>query len=102
MTEIEVTRTFANFEDYWDTQAMPFSPSGKTIAKLTGAQRAKLRDLMRETLPADSLDNLSRTLVDGNVSPTTRDGLQAYAAAHPGDRAGLLFMVLATPEFQLN
>src|SRR5437868_373168 len=57
---------------------------------------------MRAVLPADSLDNLSRTLVDGNVSPTTRDGLQAYAAAHPGDQAGLLFMVLATPEFQLN
>jgi len=57
---------------------------------------------MRAVLPADSLDNLWRTLVDGNVSPTTRDGLQAYAAAHPGDQAGLLFMVLATPEFQLN
>jgi len=57
---------------------------------------------MRAVLPADSLDNLSRTLVDGNVSPTTRNGLQAYAAAHPGDQAGLLFMVLATPEFQLN
>src|SRR5438270_994861 len=57
---------------------------------------------MRAVLPADSLDNLWRTLVDGNVSPTTRNGLQAYAAAHPGDQAGLLFMVLATPEFQLN
>ena len=52
VTEIEVTRTFANFDEYWEIQAMPFSPSGKTVAKLTDAQRAKLRDVMRETLPA--------------------------------------------------
>jgi uncharacterized protein (DUF1800 family) len=57
---------------------------------------------MRASLASDSLDNLTRTLVDGNLSPTTRDGLQAYAAAHPGEQAALLFMVLATPEFQLN
>jgi SAM-dependent methyltransferase len=52
VTEIEVTRTFATFDEYWDIQAMPFSPSGKTMAKLTDAQRAKLRDVMREMLPA--------------------------------------------------
>jgi SAM-dependent methyltransferase len=59
VTEIEVTRTFANFDEYWDIQAMPFSPSGKTIAKLSDAQRAKLRDLMRETL---------RPSADGSVT----------------------------------
>ena len=52
VTEIEVTRTFPSFDDYWDTQAMPFSPSGKTMAKLSDAQRGKLRDVMREMLPA--------------------------------------------------
>jgi SAM-dependent methyltransferase len=52
VTEIEVTRTFASFEEYWDTQAMPFSPSGKTMAKLSDAQRGKLREVMREMLPA--------------------------------------------------
>ena len=57
---------------------------------------------MRAALPANSLDKLMSTLVDANLSPSTRDGLQAYAAAHAGDQAGLLFMVLATPEFQLN
>jgi hypothetical protein len=31
---------------------MPFSPSGKTVAKLTDAQRAKLREVMRDTLTA--------------------------------------------------
>jgi hypothetical protein len=52
VSEIEATRTFASFDEYWDIQAMPFSPSGKTLAKLSDAQRGKLRDLMRETLPA--------------------------------------------------
>jgi ubiquinone/menaquinone biosynthesis C-methylase UbiE len=51
-TEIEVTRTFASFDDYWETQAMPFSPSGKTMAKLSEQQRSKLQEMMRETLPA--------------------------------------------------
>jgi ubiquinone/menaquinone biosynthesis C-methylase UbiE len=52
VTEIEVTRTFANFDDYWDTQAMSFSPSGKTMAALSEQQRGKLREMMREMLPA--------------------------------------------------
>src|SRR5437588_5002852 len=74
--------------------------SSTLLTRINLANSATQR--MRATLPADSLDNLTRTLVDGNVSPSTRDGLQAYAAAHAGDQAGLLFMVLATPEFQLN
>jgi uncharacterized protein (DUF1800 family) len=57
---------------------------------------------MRASLPAQTLDQLSGALIDGNVSPATRDALRAFAAAHPGDQAGLLFMVLATPEYQLN
>jgi len=51
---------------------------------------------------AQTVDQLMATLVDGNVTTNTRDGLHAFAAAHPGDHAGLLFMALATPEFQLN
>jgi len=57
---------------------------------------------MRPASPSQTLDQLTNTLADGNLSPTTRDGLQAFAAAHPTNQAGLLFMVLATPEFQLN
>ncbi len=57
---------------------------------------------MRASLPGRTLDQLSGALVDGNLSPATRDGLLGFAAAHPSDQAGLLFMVLATPEYQLN
>jgi len=74
--------------------------SSTLLTRINLANGASQR--MRAVLPADSLDNLMSTLVDANVSPSTGDGLQAYAAAHPGDQAGLLFMVLATPEFQLN
>ena len=49
-----------------------------------------------------SLDQLLSSLVDANVSPDSRDQLHAFAAAHPSDAAGLLFMTLATPEFQLS
>src|SRR5438132_6428517 len=57
---------------------------------------------MRPSSSTASLDQLTNTLVDGSISPTTKDELQAFAAAHPPNQAGLLFMVLATPEFQLN
>jgi SAM-dependent methyltransferase len=52
VTEIEVTQTFASFDEYWEVQTFPFSASGKTVAKLDDAQRAQLRELLRETLPA--------------------------------------------------
>jgi len=51
---------------------------------------------------AQTVDQLMATLADGNVTGNTREGLRAFAADHPGDQAGLLFMALATPEFQLN
>ena len=57
---------------------------------------------MRPSPSSSTLDQLANTLVDGNLSPTTRDGLQAFQAAHSQNQAGLLFMVLSTPEFQLN
>jgi uncharacterized protein (DUF1800 family) len=57
---------------------------------------------MRPASPSPTLDQLTNTLVDANLSPATSDGLRAFAAAHPQNPAALLFMVLATPEFQLN
>src|SRR4051794_23246572 len=52
ITEIEVTQSFKSFDDYWEVQSLPFSPPGKTIAKLDAAQRARVQDLLREMLPA--------------------------------------------------
>ncbi|TME47376.1 MAG: DUF1800 domain-containing protein [Chloroflexi bacterium] len=75
--------------------------NGSTLlARINFANAAAQR--MTVALPAQSLDQLLHTLVDANVSQSTKDALQAYAKEHPGDQAGLLFMVMATPEFQLN
>ena len=52
ITEIEVSQSFKNFDDYWEVQSLPFSPPGKTIAKLDDAQRARVQALLREMLPA--------------------------------------------------
>ena len=51
-TEIEVAQTYISFDDYWQSQTHPSSPSGKTVAALDPSQRARLRDLLRETMPA--------------------------------------------------
>jgi len=53
-TEIEVTRTFASFDEYWELQTIPFSPPGRTIAKLDKAQCARLQDVMRQRMTAGS------------------------------------------------
>jgi uncharacterized protein (DUF1800 family) len=74
--------------------------SSTLLSRINFANAAANR--MRASLPSQTLDHLTGALLDGNASPATKDGLQAFAAAHAGDQAGLLFMVLATPEYQLN
>lgn len=50
--EIAVTQTFANFDEYWEIQTLPFARAGQAVAKLSDAQRARLRDHLRDTLTA--------------------------------------------------
>jgi len=52
--EIEVTQSFRDFDEYWEVQTLPFSPPGKSVARLDNDQRARLRDLLRKTLPIAS------------------------------------------------
>jgi SAM-dependent methyltransferase len=49
VTEIEISQSFRNFDEYWEVQTLSFSPPGRSVAKLDDAQRTRLRDLMRET-----------------------------------------------------
>ncbi len=74
--------------------------SSTLLNRINFANAATAR--VRPALKAQSLDALLDSLVDSNVTPGTHDQLQAFATAHPDDHAGLLFMVLATPEFQLS
>jgi ubiquinone/menaquinone biosynthesis C-methylase UbiE len=59
VTDIEVTQSFRDFDEYWEVQTLPFSPPGKSVAKLDDAQRARLRELMRETLSTNSDGSLT-------------------------------------------
>jgi SAM-dependent methyltransferase len=54
VTEIEVEQSFRDFDEYWEVQTLPFSPSGKSVARLDDAQRDRLRSVLRETLPIAS------------------------------------------------
>jgi SAM-dependent methyltransferase len=69
VTEIEVTRTFRDFDDYWEVQSIPFSPPGRTIAKLGEGQRARLREVMREqmTPAADGSITYAATAMAGKA-----------------------------------
>lgn len=51
-TEIEVSQTYASFDDYWEAQTRPSSPPGRTVAALDERQRGTMRDQMRKTMPA--------------------------------------------------
>jgi ubiquinone/menaquinone biosynthesis C-methylase UbiE len=68
VTEIQVTQTYANFEEYWSAQTLPFSPSGKTIAKLDDAQRQAAQKILREMLvAADGSIRYSTTAIAGKA-----------------------------------
>jgi len=74
--------------------------SSTLLARINFANAAAAR--AQGTGRSPSTDQLLSSLVDANVSSASRDQLHAFAAAHPSDAAGLLFMTLATPEFQLS
>ncbi len=74
--------------------------SSTLLARINFANAAAQR--MHASLPSLTADQLMSTLVDGNVTSTTASGIHDYAQQHAGDQAGLQFMVMATPEFQLN
>jgi SAM-dependent methyltransferase len=71
-TLLKASRTFRDFDDYWDTHCLPIAPPGQSIAKLTDEGRAKLRDTMRAMLPAAA---------DGSVSYSSR--ALAFKARRP-------------------
>jgi SAM-dependent methyltransferase len=67
-TEIEVTQAFRNFDEFWEIQTLPFARSAQAVAQLDDAQRARLRDLLRETLvAADGTISYSATAVAGKA-----------------------------------
>ena len=66
--EIEVAQTFKNFDEYWEIQTIPFHRAGKAVQALDETRRAKLRDHLREKLPAgDGTITYTATAVAGKA-----------------------------------
>jgi ubiquinone/menaquinone biosynthesis C-methylase UbiE len=77
---IDVSISFPNFDNLWRAQTPKFGPIGKAVENLSGADRARLVDKIRETLPPG---------MDGSVSYSVRahaiKGRIALAAEHPSN-----------------
>lgn len=70
---IDVTSSFANFDDLWRAQTQSFGPRGKIVAALSEADRTRLIDKVRASLPAGP---------DGSVAYSAR--AHAIKAHIPG------------------
>jgi hypothetical protein len=64
---------FANFDDLWREQTLNFGPRGKIVAALSKAERARLIDKVRASLPVGP---------DGSVAYSAR--AHAIKARIPG------------------
>jgi hypothetical protein len=51
LRSIDVTMTFASFDDYWRSQTPPFAPQGKMVAALTDRDQERLAEAVRAALP---------------------------------------------------
>jgi SAM-dependent methyltransferase len=60
---IDVTVAFPSFDDFWQSQTPPFSPSGQVISKLPEAQRPELAASVQAILPIRS---------DGSIAYSAR------------------------------
>jgi SAM-dependent methyltransferase len=54
MRVIRIKVTYANFDDYWDSNTVPVGPQGKVIADMSPSTRDQLRARLREYLSASS------------------------------------------------
>jgi len=51
---IRIQPVFANFDDFWDSNAAPIGPQGKIIAGISASAREELRTRLRDHLPISS------------------------------------------------
>ena len=51
---IRIQTVYANFDDFWDSNAVPIGPQGKVIAGMSASAKAELRIRLRDHLPESS------------------------------------------------
>jgi SAM-dependent methyltransferase len=66
---ISISTVYSNFDDFWDSNAVPIGPQGKIIAGMTASAKEELRVHLRDQLP---------------VAPDGRIVYQAFANAVKG------------------
>jgi SAM-dependent methyltransferase len=49
---IRIPVSYADFDDFWDSNTVPVGPQGKVIARMSPGEREQLRARLREQLPA--------------------------------------------------
>lgn len=68
---IDITVSFINFDDFWDSSSIPIGPQGQLLASLTPAQVAEVKQTLRDMLPAAADGTISypafATAVKGRV-----------------------------------
>jgi ubiquinone/menaquinone biosynthesis C-methylase UbiE len=56
---IRITVTYADFDDFWNSNTAPVGVAGNAVNKLSPAERERLRAHLREQLPADRNGRIS-------------------------------------------
>lgn len=68
---IDITVSFADFDDFWDSSSIPIGPQGQLLASLSPEQVADVKESLRATLPVDEDGSISypafATAVKGRV-----------------------------------
>jgi SAM-dependent methyltransferase len=57
--EIEIPITFSDLDDFWDSNTAPAGPIGNAMAKLSAADRERVRSHLRERLPQDEMGRIT-------------------------------------------
>ena len=68
---IDITVSFADFDDFWDSSSIPIGPQGQLLASLSPAQIAEVKQALRDMVPVGADGSISypafATAVKGRV-----------------------------------
>lgn len=56
---IDISVTFSDFDDFWESNSTPAGPVGKTIERLSAPDRDRIRSHLREHLPQDGAGRIA-------------------------------------------
>jgi SAM-dependent methyltransferase len=70
---IDITVSFASYDDFWDSSSIPIGPQGQLLASLSAGQIAEVKEALRDMLPAEADGSIRypafASAVKGRVAP---------------------------------